>query len=96
MSHELIRITAVWGYCRTKTRYHLKVPGQSVNIKVGAFPPSSCSQEMNLELLMGREAASPHLKPLSGLANLCARGSPQALPPQGQDTVGKMVNSYGS
>ena len=51
---------------------------------------------MNLELLMGREAASPHLKPLSGLANLCARGSPQALPPQGQDTVGKMVNNYGS
>ena len=84
------------GLLQDQTRYHLKVPGQSMNIKVGAFSPSSRSQEMNLELLMGRKAASPHLKPLSGLANLCAHGSPQALPPQGQDTVGKMVNSYGS
>ena len=51
---------------------------------------------MNLELLMGRGAASPHLKSLSGLANLFARVSPWALPPQGQDPVGKMANIYGS
>ena len=51
---------------------------------------------MNLELLMGRGAASPHLKPLSGLANPFARVSPWALTPQGQDPVGKMTNIYGS
>ena len=51
---------------------------------------------MNLELLMGRGAASPHLKPLSGLANPFARVSPWALPPQGQEPVGKMANVYGS
>ena len=51
---------------------------------------------MNLELLMGREAASPHLKPLSGLAKLCAPVSQRSLPPQGQDPVGKMVIIYGS
>ena len=38
--------------------------------------------KMNLELLMGRGASSPHLKPLSGLDNLFARVSPQALPTQ--------------
>ena len=51
---------------------------------------------MNIELFMGREAASLDLKPLSGLANLCAHVSPWALPPQGQDAVGKMANNYGS
>ena len=51
---------------------------------------------MNLELLMGRGAASPHHKPLSGLANPFARVSPWALTPQGQDPVGKMTNIYGS
>ena len=50
---------------------------------------------MSLELLMGR-SASPHLKSLSGLANLFAHVSPLALPPQGQDLVGKMANIYGS
>ena len=50
---------------------------------------------MNLELLMGREAASPHLKPLSGLATLCAHVSPQALPPQRQDPVGIWPISMG-
>ena len=53
-------------------------------------------RKMNLELLIGRGAASPHLKSLSGLANLFARVSPQALPPQGQDPVDKMDNIYGS
>ena len=68
-----------------------------MNIKVAVFsPPFLDPSKMNLELLMGREAASPHLKPLSGLANLCAHVSPQALPPQGQDPVGKMANIYGS
>ena len=52
--------------------------------------------QMNRELLMGRGAASPHLKPPSGLANPFALVSPQALPPQGQDPVGKMANVYGS
>ena len=50
---------------------------------------------MNLELLMGREAVSPHLKPLSGLVNLFTHVSPQALPSQGQDPVGNMANIYG-
>ena len=49
---------------------------------MGAFIPSSLSQEKNLELHMGRGSASPHLNPLSGLANLFARVSPRALPPQ--------------
>ena len=49
---------------------------------------------MNLELLMGRGAASPHLKRLSGLANLFAHVLPQALPPQGHDPVDKMANIY--
>ena len=51
---------------------------------------------MSLELLMGRGAASPHFKPLSGLANLFARVSPWALPPQRRDPVDKMANIYGS
>ena len=51
---------------------------------------------MTLELLMGSGAASPHLKPLSGLANLFAHVSPRALSPQMQDPVGKMANIYGS
>ena len=46
------------------------------------FPHLLAPSKMNLELLMGRGAASPHLKPLSGLANLFARVSPRALPPQ--------------
>ena len=52
-------------------------------------------REMNLELLMGRGAASPHLKPNSGLANLFACVSPRALPPQRHDPVDKMANIYG-
>ena len=67
-----------------------------MNIKVGAFPPSSHSQKMNLELLMGRGAASPHLKPFSGLANLFAHVSPQALPPQRHDPMDNMANIYES
>ena len=50
---------------------------------------------MSLELLMGRGTAIPHLKPLSGLANPFARVSSRALPPQGQNPVDKMVNTYG-
>ena len=53
-------------------------------------------RKMNLELLMGRGAASPNLKPLSGFANPFACVSPWALPPKGQDPVGKMANVYGS
>ena len=60
------------------------------------FPRLLAPSKMNIELFMGREAASLHLKPLSGLANLCAHVSPWALPPQGQDAVGKMANNYGS
>ena len=51
---------------------------------------------MNLELFMGREAASPPLKPLSGLVNLCAHVSPWALPPQGQEPVGVVAIIYGN
>ena len=51
---------------------------------------------MSLELLMGRGAASPHLNPLPGLAIPFACVSPWALPPQGQDPMDKMVNTYGS
>ena len=51
---------------------------------------------MNLELLMGRGAASPHLRPLSGLVNLFAHVSPRALPLQRHDPVNKMANIYGS
>ena len=52
-----------------------------MNIKVGAFilfflPPS----KMNLELLMGRGAANPHLKPLSVLANLLVCHHGHCLP----------------
>ena len=60
------------------------------------FSPLLAPNKMNLELLVGRGAASPHLQPLSGLANPFARVSPWALPPQAQDPVGKMVNIYGS
>ena len=67
-----------------------------MNINVGAFPPFLTPRKMNLELLMGRGAASPHLKSLSGLAKPFAYVSPWALPPQGQDPVGKMANVYGS
>ena len=69
-----------------------------MNIKVGDlfFSPFLTPSKMSLELLMGRGAASPYLKSLSGLANLFACVSPWALPPQGQDYVDKMVNTYGS
>ena len=40
-----------------------------MTIKVGAFSPFLIHSKMNLELLMGKGAASPHLKPLSGLGN---------------------------
>ena len=56
------------------------------------FSPLLTPSKMNLELLMGRGAASPHLKPLSGLANLFVRVSSQALPPQRRDPVDKMAN----
>ena len=59
------------------------------------FPPLLANSKMNLELLMGRGAASPHLKPLSGLANLFAPVSTGALPPQRHDPVDKMANIYG-
>ena len=60
------------------------------------FSPLLTPSKMNLELLMGRGAASPHLKPLSGLANLFVCVSSQALPPQRHDPVDKMANIYGS
>ena len=56
------------------------------------FPPLLANSKMNLELLMARGAASPHLKPLSGLANPFALVSPRALPSHGQDPVGRMAN----
>ena len=67
-----------------------------MTIKVGAFSPFLIHSKMNLELLMGKGAASPHLNALPGLANSFAHVSPRALPPQGQDPVGKMANIYGS
>ena len=45
MSHELIRPLAVWGCCRIKPVITWKCLEQSVNIKVGAFTPSSHSQQ---------------------------------------------------
>ena len=51
---------------------------------------------MNLELLMGRGAASPHLKPLSRLANLFALVSPWALTTQRHDPMDKMGVRLGS
>ena len=61
---------------------------------MGVFPPLLAPSKMNLELPVGRGAASPHLKPLSGLANLFAHVSPQALPTQGHVPVDKMANIY--
>ena len=60
------------------------------------FSPLLAPNKMNLEMLVGRGAESPHLKPLPGLANPFARVSPWTLPPQGQDSVGKMADIYGS
>ena len=73
----------------------MKVPGTVCEYKSGCFSPFLAPSKMNLELLMGRGAASPHLKPLSGLANLFAHVSPHALSPQMQNPVGKMANSMG-
>ena len=56
------------------------------------WPTLLTPSKINLELLMGREAVSPHLKPLSGLAKICACVSPWALPPQGQVPVSKLAN----
>lgn len=56
---------------------------QSENIKVHAISPLLVPIKMNLELLMGSGAISPHLKALSGLANLEVCVSPLALSPQG-------------
>ena len=67
-----------------------------MTIKVGAFSAFLTHSKMNLELLMGKGAASPHLKPLSGLANSFAYVSPRALPSQGQDPVDTMANIYGN
>ena len=50
---------------------------------------------MNFELFMGRGAASPQHKPLSGLANLLVHVSPWALPPQRHDPVDKWPISMG-
>ena len=44
-SHELIRVTALWGCCRIKPVITWKWLEQSVNIKVDAFFLSSCSQQ---------------------------------------------------
>ena len=60
------------------------------------FPHLLTPSKMSLELLMGRGASSPYLNPPPGLANPFACVSPWALPPQGQDPVGKMANIYGS
>ena len=60
------------------------------------FPPLLANSKMNLELLMGRGAATPNLKPLSWLANLFAHVSPRAMPPQTYDPVDKNGNIYGS
>ena len=60
------------------------------------FSPLLTPSKMNLELLMGRGAASPHLKPLCALANLLAHVLPRALPPQRHDPVDKMANIYES
>ena len=43
---------------------------------MGVFSPLLAPSKMSLELLMGRGATSPHLKLLSGLANLFAHVSP--------------------
>ena len=51
-----------------------------MTIKVGAFSPFLIHSKMNLELLMGKGAASPHLKPLSGLANLLVCHHGHCLP----------------
>ena len=59
------------------------------------FSPLLTPRKMILELLMGRGAASPHLKPLCALANLLAHVLPRALPPQRHDPVGKMTNICG-
>ena len=67
-----------------------------MNINMGVFPPLLAPSKMNLEQLMGRGAASPHLKPLSGLANLFPDAPPWALPPQRHDPVDKMANIYES
>ena len=69
MSHELNRLPAVWGCCRIKQVITIKVPGTVCEYKGGCFfSPLLTPRKMNLQLLMGRGAASPHLKPLSGLA----------------------------
>ena len=67
-----------------------------MNIKVVLCSLLLTPKKMIPELLMGRGGASPNLKPLSGLANLLARVSPQALSPQIQDPMGKMADIYGS
>ena len=43
MSHDLIRVTALWGCCRIKPVITWKCLEQSVNLKVGVFIPS-CSE----------------------------------------------------
>ena len=53
-----------------------------MNIKVGDlfFSPFLAPSKMSLELLMGRGAANPHLKPLSVLANLLVCHHGHCLP----------------
>ena len=56
---------------------------------MGASPPPLLApSKMNLELLMGRGAASPHPKVLSGLTNLGVCMAPWVLSSQAQDPAG--------
>ena len=73
------------------------MPGTVCEYKKWVFvSPLLTPSKMNLELLMGRGAASPHLKSLSRLANPFACVSPWAVPLQRHDPMGKMANIYGS
>ena len=95
--HELIKVPAAWVVAGLNKLLPSKCLEQSEKIKVHALSPHLLAPfKMNLELLMGSGAASPHLKALSGLANLGVCVSTQVLSPQGQDPVGKMANIYGS
>ena len=67
-----------------------------MTIKVGAFSPFLIHSKMNLELLMGKGAASPHPKPLYGLSTPGVCVSAGALSPQGQDSAGKAASHKGS
>ena len=53
------------------------------------LPPLPVPSEMNLELLTGKGAVSPHPKPLSGLAILRVCVSAEVLSIQGQGPEGQ-------